>query len=249
MAKITNTIAEKPQQPANLVEYMAGDEKIKLTPDMVKRFLVNGGGNITNEELYMFMNLCRFQHLNPFTREVYLIKYGDRNPATMVVGKDVHLKRAKRHPEFAGLQAGIILQATDGNCYDREGTFYNPESERLVGGWARVKIHGWDVDLYNSVSLREYIGRKSSGEVNGQWASKPATMIRKVAIVQALREAFPEDTAGMYVQEELPEAQAVRLDEQAVVVDAEIIDTPKEEPKKETPKTEAESVADALFEG
>lgn len=248
MAKITNSItAEKPQQQANLVEYMAGDEKIKLTPDMVKRFLVNGGGNITNEELYMFMNLCRFQHLNPFTREVYLIKYGDRNPATIVVGKDVHLKRAKRHPEFAGLQAGIILQATDGNCYDREGTFYNPESERLVGGWARVKIHGWDVDLYNSVSLREYIGKKANGEVNGQWASKPATMIRKVAIVQALREAFPEDTAGMYVQEELPEAQAVRLDEQAVVVDAEIVETPKEEPKNQEPK--AESVADALFEG
>lgn len=248
MAKITNTItAEKPQQQTNLIEYQAGDEKIKLSADMVKRFLVNGGGNITNEELFMFMNLCKYSHLNPFTREVYLIKYGDRNPATMVVGKDVHLKRAKRHPEFAGLQAGIILQGKDGGFYDREGTFYDPETEKLAGGWARVKINGWQCDLYASVSLCEYIGKKSNGEVNGQWASKPATMIRKVAIVQALREAFPEDTAGMYVQEELPEAQAVRLDEAAVVVDAEVVETPKEEPKNQEPK--AESVADALFEG
>lgn len=248
MARITQNITEqKAQQQTNLIEYMAGDEQIKLSPEMVKRFLVNGGGNITNEELFMFMNLCRYQHLNPFTREVYLIKYGDRQAATMVVGKDVHLKRAKRHPEFAGVQAGIILQSTDGNCYDREGTFYNPETEKLVGGWAKVLVKGWDAPLYNSVNLSEYIGRKANGEVNGQWASKPATMIRKVAIVQALREAFPEDTAGMYVQEEIPEAQNVRLDEQAVVVDAEIVETPQEEPKKEEPK--AESVADALFEG
>lgn len=241
MAKITNQIAERPTQ-SNLVEYMAGDEMIKLSLEMVKRFLVNGGGNVSNEEAFMFINLCRYRHLNPFTREVYLIKYGDRQAATMVVGKDVHLKRAKRHPEFAGLQAGIIIQGADGGCYDREGTFYNPETERLVGGWARVKIHGWDVDLYNSVNLSEYVGKKANGEINGQWSSKPATMIRKVAIVQALREAFPEDTAGMYVQEEIPEAQAVRLDETAVVIDEPKEETPKEEP------TKVENVADALFE-
>lgn len=241
MAKITNQIVERaPQQQAGLVEYMAGDENVKISPAMVRKYLVNGGGNVTDEEVVMFLSLCRYQHLNPFTREVYLIKYGDRQAATMVVGKDVHLKRAKRHPEFAGLQAGIIIQGPDGGCYDREGTFYNPETEKLVGGWARVHIKGWDVQLYNSVNLAEYVGKKANGEVNGQWASKPATMIRKVAIVQALREAFPEDTAGMYVQEEIPAAQEVRLDEAAVVID-ETKEEPKEEPK-------AESVADALFE-
>ena len=238
MAKITNQIAERPAQQAGLVEYMAGDEQVKITPAMVKKYLVNGGGNVTDEEIVMFLSLCRYQHLNPFTREVYLIKYGDRQAATMVVGKDVHLKRAKRHAEFAGLQAGIIIQGKDGGCYDREGTFYSPD-EKLVGGWARVYIKGWDVQLYNSVNLAEY-----NGEINGQWASKPATMIRKVAIVQALREAFPEDTAGMYVQEEIPAAQEVRLDEAAVVIEE------KEEPKPEAPKEEpkTENVADALFD-
>ena len=243
MAKITNQIAERPAQAAGMVEYMAGDEQVKITPAMVKKYLVNGGGNVTDEEIVMFLSLCRYQHLNPFTREVYLIKYGDRQAATMVVGKDVHLKRAKRHSEFAGLQAGIIIQGKDGGCYDREGTFYGPE-EKLVGGWARVYIKGWDVQLYNSVNLAEYIGKKSNGEINGQWASKPATMIRKVAIVQALREAFPEDTAGMYVQEEIPAAQEVRLDEAAVVIEEK--EEPKTEEPKEAPKTE--NVADALFD-
>ena len=245
MAKITNQIAERAPQQAGLVEYMAGDEQVNITPAMVRKYLVNGGGNVTDEEVVMFLSLCRYQHLNPFTREVYLIKYGDRQAATMVVGKDVHLKRAKRHPEFRGLEAGIIIRGTDGGCYDRNGTFYDPESgEKLVGGWAKVHVDGWAVPLYASVNLTEYIGRKSNGEINGQWSSKPATMIRKVAIVQALREAFPEDTAGMYVQEEIPAAQEVRLDETAVVIE-EKKEEPKEDPKTEAP---AENVADALFD-
>ena len=35
------------------------------------------------------------------------------------------------------------------------------------------------------------------------WATKPATMIRKVALVQALRDAFPNSLSQMYVAEEV----------------------------------------------
>jgi uncharacterized protein CbrC (UPF0167 family) len=35
------------------------------------------------------------------------------------------------------------------------------------------------------------------------WKTMPATMIRKVAIVQALREAFPETLSGMYSEDEI----------------------------------------------
>ena len=34
--------------------------------------------------------------------------------------------------------------------------------------------------------------------MNGQWSKKPGTMIRKVALCQALREAFPQTLGGMY---------------------------------------------------
>ena len=43
-------------------------------------------------------------------------------------------------------------------------------------------------------------------------------MIRKVAIVHALREAFPEETAGMYVQEEMTDVQDIPLDETPVEI-------------------------------
>ena len=46
------------------------------------------------------------------------------------------------------------------------------------------------------------MGRKKDGSVNSQWSGKSATMIRKVALVQALREAFPARLGGMYASEE-----------------------------------------------
>lgn len=62
--------------------------------------------------------------------------------------------------------------------------------------------------------------RKKDGTPFPTWAKMPATMIRKVALVQALREAFPEDFQGMYAPEEMP-VEPSALDENIVTVDAE----------------------------
>ena len=240
---VQNSIVKKDTKATQVTEYESNGEIVKLSPNTIKRYLVSGGGAVTDEEVMMFLSMCRFQHLNPFLREAYLIKYGDKQPATMVVGKDVFLKRAKRQPEFTGLQGGIIVMDKEtGNLTEREGTFYVKELETLVGGWAKVYLKGYTVPFYASVSLDEYIGRKKDGEVNGQWAGKPATMIRKVALAQVLKEAFPEQNSGMNVQEEIEGAQEVVLDE-AVVVPAEevdVVEAVKEEPK-------ADDVAGALF--
>jgi hypothetical protein len=61
-------------------------------------------------------------------------------------------------------------------------------------------------------------------------------MIRKVALVQALREAFPEDFGGLYSPEEMGNQAAVVLDDAAQPVEV-----PAETPK-ETPKAEAEEI-------
>ena len=240
---MANTLQKQAAPKENLVEYLANGETVRLSPNMIKQYLVNGGGNVTNEEIMMFLNLCRFQHLNPFIREAYLIKYGSQ-PATMVVGKDTFMKRANERKEFQGFTAGIIVRdAETGEIQEREGTFYAKDTEHLLGGWCKVFLDGWRVPVYASVPLDEYIGRKKDGEINGQWASKPATMIRKVALVQALREAFPDTNSGLYTQEEVPEIADVILPETAVTAIEEKPEAPAEDEK---PKQEA-SAAAALF--
>lgn len=209
----------RPQNTMNdkTVEYKCGEETVKLSPAIIRNYLVSGTGNVTDQEVVMFLNLCRFQHLNPFLREAYLIKFGNQ-PATIVTGKDAITKRAMRNPKFAGQQAGVVIfHPESGELEHRNGSLLMP-GEQLVGGWAKVYVKDYQVPIEAVVSYQEYVGVKNDGSVNGQWAKKPATMIRKVALVQALREAFPEDLGGLYASEEMN----IELDETATAAPVEI---------------------------
>lgn len=203
------------QKNTGLVEYEANGEMVKLSPAMIKKYLVSGGGNVTDGEVMMFLSLCRYQHLNPFLKEAYLIKFGSTDPATIVTGKDVFTKRADANPNYKGKKAGVVVLTKDGSIEEREGTMVLPD-EKLVGGWAKVFIKDKEPE-YQSVSFEEYAGRKKDGTLNSQWAKKPATMIRKVAVVQALREAFPDRFQGMYAQEEFAEVSDIKLDTEKIV--------------------------------
>lgn len=197
---VTNSLQKKPV-PDKIVEYKCGEETVKLSPAIIRNYLVNGNGNVTDQEIVMFLNLCRFQHLNPFLREAYLIKFGTQ-PATIVTGKDAITKRAMRNPKYAGQQAGVVVLTDSGEMEYRNGSLVL-EGETIVGGWAKVYVKGYEVPIEAVVSYAEYVGTTKDGTVNSQWSKKPATMIRKVALVQALREAFPEDLGGMYASEEM----------------------------------------------
>jgi len=169
-----------------------------LTVNTIKKYI---NDKATDEEAYVFLQLCKARGLNPFLKEAYLIKYDHVNPATMVVGKDAFMKRAETHIEYDGFEAGIIVEYNDSSGFsivdeNRVGTFLR-EGETLLGGWAKVyrKDHTRPVEI--TVSMKEFNTGKSS------WKKMPATMIRKVALVQALREAFPSELSGMYDSSEM----------------------------------------------
>lgn len=150
----------------------------------------------TDKEVALFLQLCAAQRLNPWVRDVHLVKYGD-NPAQMITGKEVFTKRANAHPDFEGYEAGITFVDNRGNVRQREGSaVYAVAGETLVGGWCRCFVKGRK-PYFDEVALEEYNTGKSL------WAKKPATMIRKVALVHCLREAFPDSFAGLYSQEEM----------------------------------------------
>ena len=239
---LNNTLQKAPEPERGVTEYECGGQMVKLSPTLIKKYLVNGDGPVTDQEVMMFLSLCKFQKLNPFLREAYLIKYGNQ-PATIVTGKEAFMKRAMRNPRYAGHEAGVVVLLENGLLDNRVGTIVL-EGEKLVGGWVRVHIEGWKVPMMLTASFDEYVGRKKSGEVNQQWATKPASMIRKVALVQALREAFPEDLGGMYTPEEKIDGELpaeIITDE---VITAEPVEEPQPEPE---PKKEEQTAAQALF--
>ena len=178
-----------------MVKYETNGQEITLTQSDVKNFLVTGDADkVTDKEFKLFLELCKAQKLNPFLREAYLIKFG--NDANIITSKDVFLKRARANESFRGFKAGIIVQNERG-AEKREGTFYLKGQENLVGGWASIYIKDWDVPFDHTVALSEF------NKGTATWKNMPAIMIRKVALVQALREAFPDDLSQLYAAEEM----------------------------------------------
>jgi phage recombination protein Bet len=167
-----------------------------LTNENVRKYICP---TATDSEIFTFLKLCEHRNLNPFIKEAYLIKYGT-SPATLIVGKDAFTKKAEDNPAFDGFEAGIILKNGDSNLIYREGQFVD-KGEHLLGGWAKVYRKDRKIPFKSEVSMAEYNTKKSS------WAKIPATMIRKVALVQALREAFPSDLGGCYDSAEMDQAR------------------------------------------
>lgn len=194
------TLTTAPQQRKDsIIEYkdFAGST-VKLSTDIIRRYICPNG-NISDQEAMMFLMLCKHQGLNPFVRDAYLVKYGSQ--ATMVVGRDAFTKKAQKNPKYKGMSSGVVVLNLKGEIENRKGEIVLNEEE-LLGGWAEVYIDGWVDPMFVTVNFNEYVQMKD-GKPNAMWNSKPATMIRKVAVVHALREAFPADLSGCYSQDEL----------------------------------------------
>ncbi len=61
------------------------------------------------------------------------------------------------------------------------------------------------------MDYQEYVGSNSKGEINRMLKSKPKTMLRKVALMQALREAFPIALGGLYEETELDQRTEAKI--------------------------------------
>lgn len=218
-----------------IVKYKIGEDEIKLTPKIVQEYIVGTDAKITMPEFKLFTELCRVRKLNPFLREAYLIKYSDKQPASIVVGKDAIYKRAVLNPNFDGMESGVIVLDSNGNVIERIGSFKLPD-DILVGGWAKVYRKDWQHPIYASVTFNECVQKKNDGTPNSNWTKQPTTMIEKVAKVRALREAFVEDLSGMYEAEEMDEVPPKETTEMTGKEKAEqvIIDTQIEEQAPET---------------
>lgn len=202
------------------VVYEVGGEQVKLTPSIVQNYIVGSDAQITMPEFKFFTELCKTRGLNPFLKEAYLIKYSNKQTAQMVVSKDVILRRAIIHPDYNGIEDGIIVTNENGEIIERKGCFKLP-TETLVGAWAKVYRKSWEYPTYCSVSFDEVAQKKGDGSLNAMWSGKGATMANKVAKCRALRESFVEEFAGMYDEAEFPQPTET---ENSKIIDAEFVE-------------------------
>lgn len=189
---ITEAEKEQSKDPA-AVTYQVGGEDVTLSPSAIKRFLVRGNGEVTDQEVMMFLSLCKYQKLNPFLNEAYLVKFGSQ-PASQIVSKEAFMKRAESHPKYNGMKAGIIVARKD-EMVDVLGAVKLPD-DVLIGGWAEVGREDRGEPITVRIAFEEF----SKGQAT--WKQQPMNMIRKSALVNALREAFPDSLGAMYTEDD-----------------------------------------------
>ena len=196
-----------------------------LNSGIIRKYL-DQQGKASDEELAYFIAQAKAQNLNPFTKEIYFIKYGNQ-PAQVVTAKSAFEKKADSHPQFDGKEAGVIY-LQDGEIKYSKGAFI-PKGAEILGGWAKVYRKDRTYPTETEVSFEEYDNSKIRARVKeltqqgkditypvtnsygnkigeNNWDTMPCVMIRKVALVSAYREAFPAELGTSY------EADEIKLD-------------------------------------
>lgn len=167
------------------------------TPQDIKRYF-DPQNLLTEKQVGQALSLIKGRNLNPLANEVYIVAYKNKDGYTefsLIVSKEAFLKRAAKCKDYEGFEAGVVVVDKEGVMHERKGSLILP-GDTLVGGWARVYRKSFKVPVEIFVSREEYDKKRST------WNTMPATMIRKTALVNALREAFPDDLGNMYTEDD-----------------------------------------------
>lgn len=195
-----------------------------VTPKVVKELICKSA---TDSEIGLFLNICKNNGLDPFKREIYLVKYGT-NPAMSVTGYEVYLKRAQSSGVWNGFKVW-----TEGSL----------SAKNLV---AKCEIYrkDWDKPFYWEVGYEEGLSLN-----NPIAKSKPKHMLKKTCMSQAFRLCFPEQVGGLpYTADEMGAEEPLSVDYEVVKEQSTPKATPKENTVKVEPKVPTEPVAEVVID-
>lgn len=157
---------------------------------------------LTEMEFQFFVGLGKAANLNPFTREIWCVKYQDSAPAQVFIGRDGYRKAAQAHSEYDYHQCDAVYENDLFEVHNGEvkHSYKLVNRGALVGAYCIAKRHKSSRPIYVFAELKEYSTGKSLW--NPQ-TGKPATMIKKVAESQCLRACFQDLLGGTYGEEEM----------------------------------------------
>ena len=158
----------------------------ELTPKAVKDFLCP---RASNEEIAVFVALCRSRRLNPFEGDAFIVKL-EGHPAYYVISFRKLIEPCVLHPTFSRYEYGLILMV-NGKPEERVGEFYLP-NEKIVGAWVRIWQKTQPEPFTHRIAFEPWMKTfPKSNDPMGMWKTNPAHMICKTAVTQGFRYLYP----------------------------------------------------------
>jgi phage recombination protein Bet len=201
-----------------------------------------GVADASNADLAVFFHVAQRSGLDPFARQCYMIGRKEKKRTaqgetwvtrqTIQTGIDGYRLIARRAADRAGerlaepqpLWCGRDMQWLEAWPFD------NPPAA------AKVVVYRDGQPFAGVVMFREFCQLDRDGKPMGLWRKMPANQLAKCAEAQALRKAYPQELAGLYVEDEMQQADSAspRPSVPRVTVDelhsSRVIDAPPPEP-------------------
>ena len=178
----------------------AFDKLTRAQLDLIKRTIAKGAND---DELKMFLQVCKGAQLNPFLKQVFLVPRWDSREGKETRSIQVSIDGFRSIAESSGQYAGNEDPIFKGENILKVQK--NKVAEELkVPNEATVTVYKLLEGQRYGFSATARWGEYYPGAKMGfQWHIRPFLMLGKCAEALALRKAFPKLLSGMYEESEL----------------------------------------------
>jgi len=177
---------------------------VPISDQVLTEFLnMFGQSKLTKEEKTQFIQISKAFNLNPFKREIHLVKFGTE--CNIIVGYEAYIKRGEAtgllngwkcwtEGEIKSKETTVKRKRKDGTGeYDMKMITWEGNLKAII----EIKRKDWSEPFIHEVDFSEFASTKEN------WSKMPKFMIKKVAIGQGFRMCFSENMGGLpYTQEE-----------------------------------------------
>lgn len=168
--------------------------------ELIKRTVASGA---SKDDLDLLLHHARKAGLDPLARQIYFVK---RGRGTIQVGIDGLRLVADRTGLYAGNDDAVFESTPDGTPSKATVTVYKV-------------VQGLRCPFTATARWQEYYPGDDQGF---QWRKMPHVMLAKCAEALALRKAFPMEMSGLYVQEEMEQADSAATQDRNAELHSEV---------------------------
>lgn len=182
------------------------EQRVNFSRDQVQLLKDTVAKGASDDELRLFLEVCKSKRLDPFGKQIHAVKRWDstlrREVMSFQIGIDGFRSLAERSGRYTG-QSAPMWCGLDGEWRDVWLSQQPPAAAKMS-----VYKAGFEQPVTRIALYKEYVQTTKDGGPNSMWTKMPSNQLAKCAEALALRAAFPEELSGLYTPDEMGQADS-----------------------------------------